>query len=235
MSKVIRSAGRRPCLRTVAVVPAAGYGRRLGLKTKKPFVLLKGRPLVARTLKALNDCAAIDEIIVASEASSLNRIRSIVRRYGLKKVRKVVAGGETRFISVKNCLACVGDDCDIVLVHDGARPFIDDRTIRESIKIAVKSGACIVGSRVTDTVKLVDKSLTVKDTLDRDLLVRAQTPQVFRYGLIKRAYAVKGRSGITDDAGLIEAMGVPVKVFIGPGMNMKITTREDMDMAEALL
>ncbi len=221
--------------RTVAIVPAAGSGKRLGMGTKKPFVLLSGKPIAARTLMALEKCKAIDEILVASEASCVKKFRALVKRYRLSKVSDIVVGGRTRFESVKNCLAAIKPPVDIVIVHDAARPFIDDATISESVKLARKFGACIVASRSTDTIKLVDDRLFIKGTLDRNKIFRAQTPQAFRYDIIKKAYAARDKNKITDDAGLVENIGRSVKVLLGRNCNMKITTREDIKLAEALL
>lgn len=229
------TAARRAGGRTVAVVPAAGYGRRLGLRTKKPFVLLKGKPIIAHTLGALEKCSAVDEIIIASERSCVEKFRDLVKRYRFRKVSGIVIGGKTRFESVKNCLAGIGASCDIVIVHDGARPFIDAAALSGSVKLARKYGACIVGVWETDTVKLVDSELVVKRTLDRTGIFRAETPQAFRRDIIKRAYELKGNIKITDDAGLVERMGKPVKILAGSYRNIKITTKEDIILAEALL
>ncbi|MCX5678365.1 MAG: 2-C-methyl-D-erythritol 4-phosphate cytidylyltransferase [Candidatus Omnitrophica bacterium] len=221
--------------RTVAIVPAAGYGSRLALKTKKPFVLLKGKPIIAHTLEALERCKAVDEIVIASESSCVGRFKDLVRRYRFGKVSGIVIGGKTRFESVKNCLMKIGPSFDIVIVHDGARPFVDDTAISESVRLARKFGACIVGTPETDTVKLVDKRLFIKKTLNRNRIFRAETPQVFKYDIIKKAYATTDKAKITDDAGLVEHLGMPVKILIGTRNNMKITTKEDLRLAEALL
>ena len=221
--------------RTVAIVPAAGYGSRLGMKTRKPFVLLKGKPVIVHTLGALERCKAIDEIIVASEPSCVRKFKVLVKRYRFGKVSSIVAGGKTRFESVKNCIARIGPSFDIVIIHDGARPFVDDAAITGSVRMARKFGACVISSPETDTVKFVGKDLFVKRTLDRDRIFRAQTPQTFRCDIIKKAYAIADKAGITDDAGLVERLGLPVKILVGKRNNMKITRREDLKLAEALL
>lgn len=221
--------------RTVAIVPAAGYGRRLGLAVKKPFILLSGKPIVAYTLAALEECDAVDEIVVAAEASCVRRFKDLVKRYCFRKVSGIIVGGATRFESVKNCLDAIGPSFDIVVVHDGARPFIDSSTICESIRLARKFGACVVGVPETDTVKLIDGRGFVKKTLDRDRIFRAATPQAFRYDIIKRSYALKNKGVITDDVGLVERLGKPVKVLMGSPRNIKITTKEDIRLAMALL
>ncbi len=226
---------RRARLRVVAIVPAAGSGKRLALKTKKPFVLLKGKPIIAYTLKSLESCRAIDAIIIASERSCIERFTKLVKRYRFKKVSDIVVGGKTRFKSVRNCLARIGPSFDIVIVHDGARPFIDNADIEASIKLAHQCGACVVAVPENDTIKLVDSRLFIKKTLDRSRLYRAQTPQAFRYDIINKAYASKGKATITDDACLVEHLGKKVKILIGHCRNIKITTKEDIRIAEALI
>ncbi len=221
--------------RVAAIVPAAGYGKRLGSKTKKPFVLVKGLPLVIRTLKKLDSSSAIDTIIVAAERACIGRLERLIKRSGLNKVGAVLAGGDTRFGSVRNCLQAVDDSFDIVLVHDGARPFVEDSMIRSCIEKAYKYGASIVAVQESDTVKLADKDLFVDKTLDRKRVYRAQTPQAFRTGLLKKAYSAKGSKPMTDDSGLVEALGNKVKIVEGSYRNIKITTKEDLHWAEVLL
>ena len=220
--------------RVIALVPSAGYGKRLGVGRKKPFVLLGGRPLVTYALQALDTCKVIDGIIVAAERSCVKKIENIARRFGIRKLIDVVVGGKTRFESVRNCMKKVGPLFDIVLIHDAARPFIDNETIERSIKMAARFGACVVAVPENDTVKLVDSRLFIKRTLDRNRIFRAQTPQAFKYGLIKKAYSAANRD-ITDDASLIESMGRRVKILEGSYRNLKITTKEDLKIAEALL
>ena len=219
----------------VAIVPSAGFGKRLGLKVKKPFVRLGGKPLVAHALKTLNDAKSIDAIVIAAEKACVRQFNELVRRYEFDKVIGVVVGGKTRFGSVRNCLAKIGNAFDIVLIHDGARPFVEESVIKESIRIARKSGACVVAVPESDTVKLVGKDLVIKKTFDRNRIYRAQTPQVFKRALIKKAYAQKAGHQMTDDASLVEMLGRPVKILEGSYANMKITTKEDLKFAEVLL
>jgi len=222
-------------VKTAAIVPSAGYGKRLGLKVKKPFALLGGRPLVSHALAALDESKAIDAIIIAAEKSCVDKFRRLIKRFGFKKIIGIVIGGRTRFESVRNCLAKVGASYDIVLVHDGARPFVEKDMIEDSIRLAEKFGACVVGVPESDTVKVVGRGLFIKKTLDRDALFRAATPQAFRRGLLIRAYAAKKPKCATDDAMLVEQMGERVKMLKCSYRNIKITTREDLKMAEALL
>lgn len=229
-------ANRRWCgVKTAAIVPSAGYGKRLGLKVKKPFALLGGRPLVSYALAALDESEAIDAIIIAAEKSCVDKFRRLIKRFGFKKIIGIVIGGRTRFESVRNCLDKVGSSYDIVLVHDGARPFVEKGMIDRSIRLAEKFGGCVVGMPESDTVKLVGRRLFIKKTLDRTALFRAATPQAFRRDLLVMAYAAKRPGHATDDARLVEEMGGRVKMLRGSYRNIKITTREDLKMAEALL
>jgi len=221
--------------RTVAVVPAAGYGKRLGCRAKKPFVLLGSRPLVSYALKTIDGCESVDGIIIAAERHCIKDFERLVRRFKFKKVIDIVAGGKTRFQSVKNCLRRVPQFVDVVLIHDGARPFLEEWMITDSIRMAEKFGGCILAVPESDTVKLVDRNLFISRTLDRSKVYRAQTPQVFRRDLIQKAYGRATKKDITDDASLAEALGIKVKVLKGSCRNIKITTKEDLELAEVLL
>ncbi|MDP3804871.1 MAG: 2-C-methyl-D-erythritol 4-phosphate cytidylyltransferase [Candidatus Omnitrophota bacterium] len=239
LSMNIKCSGRKSGVRrpsVIAIVPAAGYGNRLGAGKKKPLVFLRKKPIVSYALKALNDCPLVDAIIVASEKALVKDFWGLTGKYGFKKIIDVVVGGKTRQESVSNCIKAISSSYDIVLIHDAARPLIDRTTIKKSIDLAKKFGACIVAVPENDTIKLADKGLFVKKTLDRKKIFRAQTPQAFRYDIIKKAYRVFKRPGkYTDDAGLVEKLGVKIKIFEGPRRNIKITTKEDLKLAEVLL
>lgn len=224
-------------LRVTAIVPAAGSGKRLGLHEKKPFILLAGKPLITYALKALEISDLIEKIIVASDAGSIERLKGIVKQAGFKKIAAVVKGGITRNESVRNCFKRVNSNCDIVLIHDGARPFPEKDMIRGSILLAGKFGGCITAIHETDTIKLADnKGLFIIKTLDRNRLWRAQTPQAFRYEVLRSAFnRIKAKSDITDDACMLERIGKKVKILEGSAGNIKITTKEDLKLAEVLL
>ena len=220
--------------RVVAIVPAAGYGKRLGQKAKKPFILLRGKPLVSYALTTLNSCKCVNGIIVASERSCVKRLKRIAKRFEINKLIDVVVGGKTRFESVRNCMKRLGPAFDIVIIHDAARPLVDKRTIERTVKAAQKFGSCVAAVPENDTVKLAGKDLFIKGTLPRNKIFRAQTPQAFRSSIIKKAYSVD-TAGATDDASLVEAIGGRVKIVEGSYRNMKITTKEDLKIAEVLL
>jgi 2-C-methyl-D-erythritol 4-phosphate cytidylyltransferase len=223
-------------MKTIAIVPAAGCGKRLGSRIKKPFVSLGGKPLVTYALRALDSCEYIDAIIVAAEKSCLGRFRRLIKKFGFKKIIAVVPGGETRSISVKNCLKRIPAPYDTVLIHDGARPFVGNGDIMGSIRLARRFGACVVGRPERDTVKLADKcGLFISKTLDRRRVFRAETPQAFRREVIEKAYASGGAGSATDDSSLAERLGIKVRILIGSSGNIKITTKEDLKLAEALL
>lgn len=222
-------------MKTIAIVPAAGSGKRLGLKVKKPFVLICGRPLIAHTLGALERSDAIDAIMVAVEKGYVKRLADTIKKYGFKKVTDIVVGGSTRYESVRNCLERIGPSYGVVIVHDGARPFIDTALLKRTVDSAKKYGSAIAALPERDTVKLGDKDMFIRSTLDRNRIFRAQTPQAFRYHLIKKAYGLKRKTPATDDSSLLEALGHRVKIIAGSGRNIKITTKEDLKIAEVLL
>lgn len=223
-------------MRVAAIVPAGGSGTRLGLKTKKPFVTLSGKPLLYYALKALERAGAVDEIIVAAEESQIRRVAALVKRFGFRKVKKIVAGGSTRSASVKNGLSVIAGDPDVILIHDAARPLVSVDMINDAIRLASKYGACAAAVPESDTIKLSGRSGFIKKTIDRRNVFRAQTPQAFKAALIRRAYKTLGRKPcVTDDSSILENMGMKIKILPGSYRNIKITTREDIKIAEALL
>jgi len=219
----------------LALVPAAGCGRRLGTRTRKPFVTLGGKPLIVHALETLDSCGSVDAIMIAAERPYIKRLEDIVRRYRIRKVIAVVAGGRTRYHSVKNCIRAVRGHFDVILVHDAARPFVDKKLVEDSIMLAMRYGSCIVAVPESDTVKLSDGKGFVKRTLDRRLVYRAQTPQAFRADIIRKLYLSGRRGPSTDDASLAESAGLKVKILEGSYRNMKVTTKEDLKAGEAIL
>ncbi len=207
----------------------------MGLAVSKPFVLLKGRPIASYALKALDSSSAIDAIVIACGKRYVSRFRGLIKRYRLKKVVDIVIGGKTRFDSVKNCLNVIDKTYDLILIHDAARPLVTNNMIEKAVAAAKKFGACVTAVPEIDTVKVRDSSMFVKRTLDRSVVFRAQTPQVFTRALIKKAYNTKPGGGATDDSALAEAIGKKVKILVGSYRNIKITTREDLKLAEVLL
>jgi 2-C-methyl-D-erythritol 4-phosphate cytidylyltransferase len=217
-------------LRVVAIVPAAGRGLRMNHHLPKQYLPLGGKPIVARTLLGLQSFAVIDEIFLYCE-------REIVRKYGLTKVCQVIEGGERRQDSVYNALEKIGGGAGLIVIHDGVRPFLAESILMEAVAQATVHKAAVVAVPITDTVKVAKQHGFIRKTLSREDLWAVQTPQVFEYGLILEAHreARKDNFLATDDASLLERMGHPVKVVEGSTENIKITTPEDLIMAEAIL
>lgn len=223
--------------RVSVVIAAAGKGTRMGLNQNKQYVEVLGKPLLARTIQVFEDCTVIEEIIVVANESEVEYCKeNIIDRYGFAKVRCVVSGGVTRQQSVFNGLKRVRPDCGILLIHDGARPFIDDESIRACIGAAAECGAAIAAVPVKDTVKRADEGGFVNETIDRSSLWSIQTPQAFRYQLIAEAHRRAEEEGFdgTDDAVLVERLGLKVRLVMSSYYNIKITTREDLAIAAAI-
>jgi 2-C-methyl-D-erythritol 4-phosphate cytidylyltransferase len=223
-------------VKTQAIIPAAGTGTRLNTDIPKPFVELCGQPLCVYTLQAFERSAAVASVILVGHAERLSELKRIVARYGLKKVVRVVAGGATRRESVSRGLDVLDTDTEIVVVHDGARPLVSARTVDDAVELTRRWGAVITAVPVKSTIKMVDShGLSVAKTLDRGGLWEVQTPQVFKKDILLRAHASSTDMGPTDDAMMVEGLGIKVKVLRGDYQNIKITTQEDIVVAEAFL
>lgn len=220
-----------------AVIVAAGKGLRMNMDENKQFIEISGKPVLARTVQAFEDCSGVDEIIiVVNEEDIIFCKHNIVDEYGLNKVSVIAAGGATRQESVFNGLRQLEGMDGVVLIHDGARPFISCERILENIAAAEEYGACCEAVPVKDTVKQADACGMVEQTLDRESLWAVQTPQSFKYDIILMAHenaAAEGFNG-TDDATLVERLGYPLKLIKGNYFNIKITTQEDLVFAEAI-
>ena len=216
------------------IVVAAGLGRRLGAKVPKALVLLKGKPLIAYSLKVFEAHPGIASVVIVGAGGFLSQFIRLTKAF--KKVHVVVAGGAMRSDSVKCGLEALRQDTDIVLVHDAARPFVDAAMIDRLIKALKKNKAAIVGVPVKFTVKKVNrKTLDIEETPARDLLWEAQTPQGFHRDVLVKAHAKKFKEEATDDAMVIERVGGKVKIVMGDYRNIKVTTLEDMILARQLL
>lgn len=220
------------------IIPAAGMGKRMNSKINKQFIKIKDVPVLARTLIEFNNCDYIDEIIVVTRYDEIDFCKKeIIEKYGLYKVKNVIQGGQERQDSVYNGLKEVNKKSDIVIIHDGARPFIKREIIEENIKFAIEYGACVTGVPVKDTIKKVNLNGEVVDTPNRKELWAIQTPQTFRYDLVLKAYEKAQLDNFlgTDDSMLVERIGHKVKIVMGDYSNIKITTPEDLIIAEALV
>lgn len=221
-----------------AIILAAGQGKRMGSKVPKQFLELDGKPLLYYSLKAFEQSDLISEIILVTGEDAVPFCWRMVEKYGFQKVKYVVPGGKERYDSVYEGLKTC-ESCDIVFIHDGARPFLDGDMIARTMEAAEAYGACVAAVPSKDTIKLADADQMVVKTLDRNTLWNVQTPQVFQYDLICRAHREirKGSmEGVTDDAMIVENLGLcPVKLVMGSYDNIKVTTPEDLVIAENIV
>ena len=228
-------------MKVSVILPAAGLGTRMGREksgiSRKQFMLLEGAPILVHTIRKFTRCPSFSEIVVALRGEDLEWGRGLVHQANLTKPVRFVEGGDSRQQSVENALASLTPDTGLVAVHDAVRPFIDSELVERVIAEATKTGAAIVGIVPVDTVKRVHKN-KIRDTLPRENLVLAQTPQVFRFDLLKRAFESARRDGFTgtDESSLVERLEeVEVSVVQGSDRNIKITKPSDMDLARLFL
>ena len=214
-----------------AVIVAAGSSRRMGGQDKLT-ALLGGRMVLARVVDTFQDCKLIERIVIVLGASNLEWGRRLAVEQGWSKVSDVCAGGERRQDSVAAGLSRLAACCWVV-VHDGDRPLVSEDLISRGLAAAEETGAAVAAIPVSDTIKLAEGSF-VRETLPRDKLWAVQTPQVFRIDIISEAYR-QAEGEVTDDAALVEQMGYPVKLYTGSYDNMKITTPDDLALAEVLV
>ncbi|CCQ90624.1 2-C-methyl-D-erythritol 4-phosphate cytidylyltransferase [Nitrospina gracilis 3/211] len=222
-------------MKVAAVIPAAGQGVRMGTNVPKQFLTLCGKPILQHTLEAFERCGVVNEVVLAVPASDLDMVRELAESVSTK-IKNVVVGGKQRQDSVCNGFHALDADTDIVVVHDGVRPFIQPEHIEASIAAARVDGAAIVAIPVSDTIKKVNKEQFVEGIVDRNGLWRMQTPQTFRYALLKEAYENAAADGYygTDEGSLIERLGRPLKIITGSELNIKITRSEDLALGEKI-
>lgn len=223
--------------KNIALVLAAGQGKRMGAGINKQFLTLQGKPILYHTLKVFSDNDSIDEIVLVCAEKDMNYCKdNVVNAYGFSKVKSIVLGGAERQDSVYNGLKAI-KSCDIVLIHDGARPFITDTIIHEGIKMAKLHGACTCGVKSKDTIKVKGEDGFSKETLNRDTTFLVQTPQCFDYKLILKCHDKlnENRQLVTDDTMVVEMFNHKVYLYEGSYFNIKITTPEDMIIGENIL
>lgn len=218
-----------------AIVLAAGQGKRMGTKIQKQFLELCGKPILYYSLCAFEQSALIDEVILVTQKDLISYCKQeIVDKYKFMKVSTIAEGGAERYHSVYNGLQYIQEG--VVFIHDGARPFVTEEIIQRAFKSVQKHGACVVGMPVKDTIKVADADQFAKETPDRTKLWMIQTPQVFEISLIKNAYLTLMReqyAQVTDDAMVVEQFTRrKVKLTEGSYENIKITTPEDLEIAE---
>ncbi len=218
-----------------AVIVSAGNSTRMG-GVNKQFLELDGAPVIVNTITMFQRSNLIDEIVIVTRESDIEEIKNLIDKYKFTKVSAVVTGGETRQLSVYNGVVNTLKNTDIVAIHDGARPLVTVKVIEETIQAAADFGAAATGVKVKDTVKVVDDNDYIIDTPDRTYMRFIQTPQVFDKKLYLDAVkTVENSKNFTDDCMLIEAYGKTVKFVDGDYENIKITTPEDIELAENYL
>jgi 2-C-methyl-D-erythritol 4-phosphate cytidylyltransferase len=233
-------------MKVIVIIPAAGLGTRMAPGGKrgqpsKQFFEINGAPILVHTLRVFARNPRISQIMVALRKNEMERFRHELEKETLGAKVELVEGGEHRQDSVANALASLkAAKDDIVLVHDAVRPFVDDEIIGNVIRDAEKHGAAIAGLPAVDTIKQVERTAEgalITSTIPRERIVQAQTPQGFRYELIKRAFDSALADGFigTDEASLVERLGTDVWVVMGSARNIKITTPADLELAEFLI
>ena len=219
------------------IIVAAGRSERMGAKMDKAFLSLGPQPVLAWSMMAFEECTDIDEVILVVRREQLAAARGVASMFGCSKVTQIVSGGAKRQVSVQNGIDALHEDARFVVVHDGARPCITPDVISATLKTARRYGSGVVGVKMTDTVKLVEKGLTIKETIDRNILWAVQTPQTFKLSILQKAltYAQDNDLTVTDESQAVELSGEEVHLVASPAPNMKITTPDDLPVAAALL
>jgi 2-C-methyl-D-erythritol 4-phosphate cytidylyltransferase len=222
-------------IKTSAIIAGGGKGKRMQAVGGKQLLQLNGKPIIIRTIEVFDKAHSIDEIIVVLDKTKIALFEVLLKNYGIKKVKKIVDGGEERTDSVMSGLSAVSSESQIVVIHDGARPLITTTLIDQCVNAAKKFGAVVAAVPVKDTIKNADKTGNVDKTLPRQTLWHAQTPQAFKKQIIVDAYKKVGKRAFTDDSSVVEASGKKVKIIMGDYKNIKITTPEDLNIAEVLI
>lgn len=214
------------------VIVGAGTSQRMGGEDKV-FANLHGRPLIAHSVEVFNSCPKVDAVVLVFSPHRIQDGRNLVTEHGFQKVTDVCQGGQRRQDSVRVGLDHLSQ-CGWAIVHDAARPLVDDSILYRGLDAAVDTGAATAAVPAKDTIKLISENNIVKETLPRDQLWHIQTPQIFRYDLLMEAHR-QCKGDYTDDSAMVESLGVPVKVFWGSYDNIKVTTPEDLLFAETLV
>jgi 2-C-methyl-D-erythritol 4-phosphate cytidylyltransferase len=225
-------------MKAEALIVSAGKSYRFMEGRKKQFHLLAEKPILAHTLDKFEACPLIHSILLVVSQEDMDYcLKEIIEKYKYRKISQIVPGGKRRQESVKNGIDVLSKDADVVAIHDGVRPFVTKEMIEDSIRSAIRFGAVVLAMPVKDTIKMVHQDGTVLKTLDRESLWQIQTPQTFQVNLIKEAYYKATEDGFigTDDASLVERLGVKVHVLPGSYSNIKITTPEDLILANLFL
>ncbi|MBM4159593.1 MAG: 2-C-methyl-D-erythritol 4-phosphate cytidylyltransferase [Ignavibacteria bacterium] len=224
--------------KVVVIVPAAGAGKRLGGSVKKQFLELRDRPILVHTLQRFEHCPDVDEIAIAVPEQSIAEMETLVSRYRIHKVSKITVGGERRQDSVYNVLKRLPlRQSDIVLVHDGVRPFVDSKRVSQLVRACKVYNAAVLAVQPKDTIRRSAGGEFFDQTLDRNALWLIQTPQAFKASLLLKAFerARRDRFYSTDETALVERLGVKARIVEGSYDNIKITTPEDLELGKLIL
>ena len=225
-------------MKVTAIIPSAGRGRRMGHSIPKHYICLEGRPILAYTLEVFEKCTDVNYVLVVVKSGEEEYcLNEVVEKYMFKKVLRIVIGGERRQDSVYHGIKELDQDTDIVVVHDGVRPFVPVGLISESIKMAMHSDGVVAALPVKDTLKEVTGDRIIKSTPHRESMWYAQTPQTFKKRVIDDAFvrAYSDNFHGTDESSLVERIGGKVRIIEGSPDNIKITTKEDLLLAEFIL
>lgn len=222
--------------KTVAIIAAGGKGTRMGLDFNKIFLTIENKPVLAHTLDVFENSDCIDSIILVCSNNDMPICKEIVQQFGFAKIKSVVEGGSTRQESVRKGLNAISSPCDVVVVHDAARPLVTEEMLEKTIDEAYKTGAASVGVTPVDTVKNVCGN-TILETVDRNSLILIQTPQAFKHDILVTAHenARKNHQLVTDDCALCELINQKVTVVQGSKSNIKLTTPEDYALISAYI
>ena len=209
----------------------------MGPDVDKAFLSLGAKPVLVYSLMAFEKCPDVDEVVLVVRKERVEAARCAVQMFGCKKVIKIIAGGNQRQQSVANGLAAISADSEVVAVHDGARPCVAPDLISATIKSARQYGSGVAAVKITDTVKEVEKGMTISQTIDRTKLWRVQTPQTFKVALLRKAFVMvaKKKIKITDEASSVELIGDNVRLVQSSSSNIKITSPDDLVLAAALM
>jgi 2-C-methyl-D-erythritol 4-phosphate cytidylyltransferase len=224
--------------KTWAIIVAAGQGRRMKDPVRKQYRKVAGLPVISHTLRVFDTCAIVDEMVLCVPRQDIDFCREeLIKPANPTKNIILVAGGDTRQESVFNGLQAIESNDGFIVIHDGVRPFITSEQITACVEGAANHGACILGIPAFDTLKRVNENDSIIETVDREGIWMAQTPQAFRYDLINRAHRHARQKGhrATDDASLLERIGIEVKIILGSRNNLKITDQDDLQLARILL
>ena len=223
-------------MKTTAIIPSGGIGSRFLSSIPKQYIKVLGKELIVYTLEIFQKCELVDEIIIASQPEYFNLLNNLKEKYGLTKISKIIKGGKERQHSVNNALdSCNLNNEDLVIVHDAARPLLSKTLLKKAIQTANNSGSTVVAIKAKDTL-MKGKDDKVENYIDRSNIYYVQTPQIFKYSILKNAfdYANKTNFLATDESMLVRNIGVDVTILEGDSSNFKITTKSDLKLFEEI-